>query len=410
MTGTTRPEPAAAGVALLGSTGSIGRQTVEVLASGSSGRFEVVALAAGRDVDVLSEQVQRFGARAVSVADPSARSRLRLPKGTESLDADDALTQLVVRDDVDLVVVATGGVVSLRPVLAALEAGKVVATANKETLVSAGHLVMPLATALAAGRAAVDPADPMASPLAWVRPIDSEHSAIWQCLVGEDLSSIARLVLTASGGPFRTWSAEEMSEAGPQDALRHPNWSMGAKITIDSATLMNKGLEVIEAHWLYDVPYQHVAVLVHPQSLVHSLVEFVDGSQKAQLGLPDMRIPIQYALTYPQRTAGPAPRLDLVERSMLTFEAPDEERFPALGIARAAGEAGPGATAALIAADDIAVERFLAGELSYPGMARLVEQAVERFRVDRAPGLDELEAIDAEVRAWARTSPAGAQP
>ncbi|MEA2026514.1 MAG: 1-deoxy-D-xylulose-5-phosphate reductoisomerase, partial [Chloroflexota bacterium] len=279
---------------------------------------------------------------------------------------------------------------------------KVVATANKETLVSAGHLVMPLARARAAEVAATDPADPMASPLAWLRPIDSEHSAIWQCLVGEDLDSVERLILTGSGGPFRTWPAERLRDVRPEDALKHPNWVMGAKITIDSATLMNKGLEVIEAHWLYDVPYEDVDVVIHPQSLVHSFVEFVDGSLKAQLGLPDMRIPIQYSVTYPQRTAGPAPRLNLTEHREMTFETPDEARFPAIPIARAAGVAGPGATAALIAADDVAVERFLGGDLSYPGMAWLVERAIERFSVEHAPGLEELEAIDAEVRAWAR--------
>jgi 1-deoxy-D-xylulose-5-phosphate reductoisomerase len=394
-------ERARTGVALLGSTGSIGRQTVDVLMSGEAGDFDVVALAAGRDAATLSEQAQSLRPDVVALADGEAAAGLRLPDGVSLLDADDALTRMATRHDVDLVIVATGGVVSLRPVLAALEAGKVVATANKETLVSAGHLVMPLATARAAEVAATDPADPMASPLAWLRPIDSEHSAIWQCLVGEDLAAVARLILTASGGPFREWDVERMAQARPEDALKHPNWTMGAKITIDSATLMNKGLEVIEAHWLYDVPYEQVDVVVHPQSLVHSFVEFVDGSLKAQLGLPDMRIPIQYSVTYPQRTAGPAPRLDLTEHSQMTFQAPDLERFPAVSIARAAGEAGPGATAALIAADDVAVERFLAGTLSYPGMARLAATAVDRFSVGQVPALEELEAIDAEVRAWA---------
>jgi 1-deoxy-D-xylulose-5-phosphate reductoisomerase len=392
-------------VALLGSTGSIGRQAIDVLTAGETGDYEVVALAAGRDAETLERQAAALRPRVVAMADSASAAHLRLPGGTQLIGGDDALTQLAVRDDVELVVVATGGVVSLRPVLAALEAGKVVATANKETLVSAGHLVMPRADALAADVARVDPADPMASRLAWVRPIDSEHSAIWQCLAGEDLADVARLVLTASGGPFRTWPAERMALARPEDALKHPNWSMGAKITIDSATLMNKGLEVIEAHWLYDVPYGHVDVVVHPQSLIHSLVEFVDGSQKAQLGLPDMRIPIQYAITFPHRTAGPAPRLDLIERSTMTFEATDEQRFPAVSIARAAGLAGPGATAALIAADDVAVERFLAGTLSYPGMTRLVEAAIDRFSVVHAPALDELEAIDGEVRSWARQAP-----
>jgi 1-deoxy-D-xylulose-5-phosphate reductoisomerase len=263
---------------------------------------------------------------------------------------------------------------------------------------------MPLARARALEVAAREPGSAMASPLAWLRPIDSEHSAIWQCLVGEDLSSVARLILTASGGPFREWSAERMADAVPGDALAHPTWTMGAKITIDSATLMNKGLEVIEAHWLYDVAYEDIDVIVHPQSLVHSFVEFVDGSLKAQLGLPDMRIPIQYAVTFPQRTAGPAPRLDLTEHSQMTFHAPDLDRFPAVPVARAAGMAGPGATAALIAADDVAVERFLAGDLAYPGMARLVETAVDRFSVPHAPPLEELESIDAEVRAWARAT------
>ncbi|MGD8682530.1 MAG: 1-deoxy-D-xylulose-5-phosphate reductoisomerase [Chloroflexota bacterium] len=408
MTAAAREPARRLGVALLGSTGSIGVQAIEVLRASPADTFEVVALAAGRDADTLSEQAQALRPKVVWLAEPEARPRLRLPEGAERLDGDDALTQMALRADVDLVIVATGGVVSLRPVLAALEAGKVVATANKETLVSAGHLVMPLAAARAAEVAAHDPADPMASRLAWVRPIDSEHSAIWQCLVGEELASVARLILTASGGPFRTWSPERMAGARPEDALQHPNWTMGAKITIDSSTLMNKGLEVIEAHWLYDVPYEHVEVIVHPQSLIHSLVEFVDGSQKAQLGLPDMRIPIQYALTHPHRTAGPAPRLELTEHTPMTFEAPDPARFPAIGIAHAAGQAGPGATAALIAADDIAVERFLAGELSYPGMARLVESAISRFSVGHAPGLDELEAIDTEVRAWARTVPEGA--
>ena len=390
------------GVALLGSTGSIGRQTVDVLASHEARHFDVVALAAGRDVATMSDQVDRLDPTVVVMADPGAAAAMRLPPGTQGGSGVAALVDMVTREDVDLVVIASGGVVSLRPVLAALEAGKVVATANKETLVSAGHLVMPLARARAAEVATSDPSSPMASPLAWLRPIDSEHSAIWQCLVGEDLTTIQRLILTASGGPFREWPSERLETATASDALAHPTWDMGAKITIDSATLMNKGLEVIEAHWLYDVAYEKIDVVVHPQSLIHSLVEFVDGSLKAQLGLPDMRIPIQYSITHPHRAAGPAPRLDLTEHQQMTFEAPDVRRFPALRVARAAGITGPGATAALIAADDVAVERFLAGDLPFSGIVRLVERAVERFSASRTPSLDELEAIDAEVRAWAR--------
>lgn len=389
-------------VALLGSTGSIGRQSVDVLEALGPAAFEVVGLAAGRDAVTLSRQARALRPAVVALADAGAATGLALPAGTTLDTSPDALVAMAVRDDVDLVVVATGGVISLRPVLAALAAGKVVATANKETLVNGGHLVRPLAQARAAEVAAADPASPMASTLAWLRPIDSEHSALWQCLAGEDLAAVRRLILTASGGPFRGWPRERIAAARPSDALAHPTWDMGTKITIDSATLMNKGLEVIEAHWLYDVPYEHIDVLVHPESLIHSLVEFVDGSQKAQLGLPDMRIPIQYALGYPQRRPGPAPRLSLLEHASMTFEAPDTSRFPALAVAREAGRRGPGATAALIAADDVAVERFLAGSLSLPGISALVAEAVARFSVPHAPELDELEAIDHEVRAWAR--------
>src|SRR5580765_1810691 len=263
------------------------------------------------------------------------------------------------------------GVVSLRPVLAALRAGKVVATANKETLVAGGHLVMPLARDLASAVAASDLGDPYASPLAWLRPIDSEHSAIWQCLVGESMATVASLLLTASGGPFLDSTREELAAVTPAQALRHPTWSMGAKITIDSATLANKGLEVIEAHWLYDVDYDAIEVVIHPQSVVHSAVRFVDGSLKAQLGTPDMRLPIQYALTHPDRRPSPAAPVDLVAAAQLDFRAPDENRFPALRIAREAGLIGSRATAALIAADEVAVERFLDGTLGFTGIPAL---------------------------------------
>jgi 1-deoxy-D-xylulose-5-phosphate reductoisomerase len=292
-------------------------------------------------------------------------------------------------------------------VLAALRAGKVVATANKETLVAGGHLVMPEARARAAERAAVaGPADPLATPLAWLRPIDSEHSAIWQCLVGEPRAAIARLVLTASGGPFLD-APEDLATVTPAQALRHPTWSMGAKITIDSATLANKGLEVIEAYWLYDVEYDVIDVVVHPQSVVHSAVLFVDGSLKAQLGTPDMRLPIQYALTHPERLPSPAAPPDLVAAARLDFRAPDEDRFPALRIAREAGRTGSRASAALIAADEVAVARFLDGTLDFPGIPRLLEAAVTRFGqgADQAPDLDALVALDAEVRAAFASGP-----
>jgi 1-deoxy-D-xylulose-5-phosphate reductoisomerase len=397
-------------VVVLGSTGSIGRQTLDVLASDPV-RYEVVALAAGRDAATLGQQARSLRPRCVTLGDAGAAAGLDLPPGTRLLEADEPLTRLALLDDVDLVVVATGGVVSLRPVLAALGAGRVVATANKETLVTGGHLVMPLARALAERAAVTQPASPLASPLAWLRPIDSEHSAIWQCLAGEDPAAVARLVLTASGGPFRTWPARDLADARPEDALAHPTWDMGAKITIDSATLMNKGLEVIEAHWLYDVPYDAIEVVIHPQSIVHSLVEFVDHSVKAQLGLPDMRIPIQHAVSYPARRPGRAPRLDLVEQQVMTFEAPDHDRFPALRVAREAARVGPSATAALVPADDVAVARFLNGSLPFTGIVALVEAAVERFGDGpAAPSEEELEAVDAEVRAWARAWSYGAPP
>ncbi len=394
-------------VALLGSTGNVGRQTLDVLGAAPE-RFDVVALAAGTDHATLATQAATFRPQAVALADSEAAERLELPDGVRLERGHDALERLATRDDVDLVIVATGGIVSLRPVLAALRAGKVVATANKETLVAGGHLVMPLARALADAVAARDAVDAFASPLAWLRPIDSEHSALWQCLVGERMGEVQGLILTASGGPFRDWPAERLAQATPRDALAHPTWDMGAKITIDSATLMNKGLEVVEAYWLYDVDLPRISVVIHPQSLIHSMVEFVDGSIKAQLGLPDMRIPIQYAVTYPHRSAGPAPRLDLLEHPTMTFEAPDEARFPALAICRAAGRQGPWATAALIAADEVAVERFLAGGLAFGGVAALVADAVDRFGAGTGePGVDALIGLDAEVRAWAMTAMPG---
>jgi 1-deoxy-D-xylulose-5-phosphate reductoisomerase len=290
--------------------------------------------------------------------------------------------------------------VSLRPVIAALRAGTPVATANKETLVAGGHLVMPIARAIAASRAAADPHDVLGDPLAWVRPIDSEHSAIWQCLVGERPESIARLILTASGGPFLDLDARQLAEVTVAQALRHPTWSMGDKITIDSATLANKGLEVVEAHWLYDVGYDMIDVVIHPQSVVHSAVRFVDGSVKAQLGTPDMRLPIQYAITYPERSPSPAAAPDLAAIGRLDFRVPDLARFPALRIARDAGRSGPWATAALIAADDVAVSRFLAGTLSFTGIPELLEAAIARFglRSGPPPTVEDLLAIEHEIR------------
>jgi 1-deoxy-D-xylulose-5-phosphate reductoisomerase len=385
------------GVALLGSGGSIGRQALEVL-SGLAPAWRVVALATGSQSALLEAQTRQFRPAAVALG---GEASLDLPAGTLRARGADALVELATRDDVDLVVVATGGIVSLRPVLAALRAGKVVATANKETLVAGGHLVMAEARARATERTAVDPRNPLASPLGWLRPIDSEHSAIWQCLAGEEMSAVAGLVLTASGGPFLDLPAGAFAGVTPAMALRHPTWTMGAKITIDSATLANKGLEIIEAHWLYGVAYPAIEVVIHPQSVVHSAVRFVDGSLKAQLGTPDMRLPIQYAITYPSRRPSPAAAPNLLAAGRLEFRAPDDARFPALRIAREAGALGSRATAALIAADEVAVARFLAGTLDFPGIPRLLEDAVVRFGTGpgQAPGYDDLVALDLEVRA-----------
>ena len=407
MSAASSTEPGAAsprGVALLGSTGSIGRQALDVLDGDPA--FRVVALAAGRNAKLLAEQARRHHPAVVALGSGGGDMEgLRtlaagLPAGTSIAGGNEALIELATRDDVDMVVVGTGGVVSLGPVLAALRAGKIVATANKETLVAGGHLVMPLARALAGVHATNDQTNPLASPHGWLRPIDSEHSAIWQSLVGERLDHIDRLILTASGGPFLDLPADAFAAITREQALRHPTWSMGDKITIDSATLANKGLEVIEARWLYDVGYEQIDVVIHPQSVVHSAVQFVDGSLKAQLGTPDMRLPIQYALTYPDRRPSKAAAPDLVGIGHLDFRAPDEARFPALRIARDAGRMGPWATAALIAADDVAVARFLDGSLDFPGIPRLLEDAVARFGTHPGPDpdLDHLVALDREVR------------
>jgi 1-deoxy-D-xylulose-5-phosphate reductoisomerase len=412
MSSSPSPDPASGeargplGVAVLGSTGSIGRQAVDVLAADPSA-FRVVALAARRDGQRLAEQAALLRPAAVALTEESAAG-LDLPPGTKVEAGEDVLERLATRDDVDLVVVGTGGIVSLRSVLAALAAGKIVATANKETLVAGGHLVMPVARRLAARTFEANPTDPQASPLAWLRPIDSEHSAIWQCLVGEGREGVEALLLTASGGPFLDEPAD-LARVTPEMALRHPTWRMGAKITIDSATLANKGLEVIEAHWLYDVPYEAIEVVIHPQSVVHSAVRFVDGSLKAQLGTPDMRLPIQYALSYPNRRPSPAAAPDLVSIGRLDFRAPDESRFPALRIAREAGKIGSRASAALIAADEVAVARFLDGSLDYPSIPAVLAAAVERFGRDggQEPTLDELVAIDEEVRRAFAAGPVG---
>jgi 1-deoxy-D-xylulose-5-phosphate reductoisomerase len=368
------------GVAVLGSTGSIGRQTLEVL-SAHPERFEVRALAAAHGGDALERQLAEHRA-ALAWCDEGRPGWLDPARWAAG-----GLEELATADGVDLVVVATTGMTALPAVLAALAGGRRVALANKETLVTGGHLVARL----------LDEAG--GDPLERLRPIDSEHSAIWQCLAGERIESVARLILTASGGPFRDREPSELSQVTPAEALAHPTWRMGPKITIDSATLVNKAFEAIEARWLYRLPYSRIAAVLHPQSIVHSLVEFADGSFKAQVGLPDMRLPIQYALTYPDRLPSPARHASPAEWGSLDFAELDPARYPGYAVVREAAEAGGNRGAVVNAADEAAVAAFLAGRLPFTGIAPAIEEAVARWGVDAEPEADEIVALDAEVRA-----------
>ncbi len=341
-------------LSLLGSTGSIGEQTLAVAAAAPS-RFEVVALGAGRNIEKLADQVRRFRPGLVSVADEDGAAELRERLGSLQVEVrvgDEGL-KAVAEYPADLVVSGLVGAVGMAPTLAAIRAGHDVALANKEVMVMAGALV--LREVKAHGVALL--------------PVDSEHSAIFQVLCGQRRKDVARLILTASGGPFRTWTAEQIAEATIEQALNHPNWNMGPKITIDSATLMNKGLEVIEARWLFDIPPERVDVVVHPQSIIHSLVEFVDTSVLAQLGLPDMRVPIAVALAYPERLELDLPVLDLPALGRMDFETPDRKRFPCLDLAFEALRANEAAPAVVNAANEIAVAAFLDGRIRFPEIA-----------------------------------------
>jgi 1-deoxy-D-xylulose-5-phosphate reductoisomerase len=367
-------------LAILGSTGSIGRQTLEVVAAHGD-RFEVVALAAGRGSEAFEAQLARWPhARAWCAGGrPASLSPRRW--------AAEGLEELAAGGEAELVVVATTGMTALPAVLRALRAGRRVALANKETLVTGGHLVTALLD------------EGSSDPLDALRPIDSEHSAIWQCLLGEPREAVARLILTASGGPFRDRTLEQLADVTPEQALAHPTWQMGPKITIDSATLVNKGFEMIEARWLYRLPYSRIEAVIHPQSVIHSLVEFADGSFKAQLGLPDMRLPIQYALTYPQRLPSVARQAAPQEWGNLELRPLEAERYPAFGAVRSAAEAGGNRGAILNAADEVAVAAFLSGSIGYLRIAEAIEDSVARWGSDDEPNLEGILALDAEVRA-----------
>ena len=375
-------------LAILGSTGSIGAHTLDVVASHPD-QFEVTALAAGNNVDLLEQQVRLFHPRFVAVAGEAAGRKLarRLAAaGVEVAWGIEGLSRAGADTGADMVVSAIVGGAGLVPTMAALRAGKTLALANKETLVMAGELV----TAEARARGIR------------ILPVDSEHSAIFQCLENGDTSQVRRLVLTASGGPFRTLPLEAFAAITPEDALRHPTWAMGKKITIDSATLVNKGLEVIEAQWLFGLPVDQVDVIVHPQSVVHSLVEYVDGSVLAQLGVPDMRLPIQYALCYPERPSLPsAARLDLTQADDLHFEKLDLRRYPCLALALEAGHRGGTYPAVLAAADEVAVERFLAGHIRFTDIPQVIKDTLDEHDNIPDPDLDGILAADAWARARA---------
>ncbi|MEZ6067807.1 MAG: 1-deoxy-D-xylulose-5-phosphate reductoisomerase [Planctomycetaceae bacterium] len=371
-------------IAVLGSTGSIGTSCLDVVAAHAD-RLQIYGLAVHRSVDALVRQCQQFRPQVAVVADESLRGRIdraSLPAETELRFGAEAIEALASDPQVECVISGIVGAAGLRGTWAALQAGKTVGLANKESLVVGGPLVMERAREVGAT----------------IIPVDSEHSAVFQALAAGRREDLQRVVLTASGGPFRACPAERLSEVTPEKALEHPTWNMGPKITIDSATMMNKALEVIEARWLFDLTEEQIAVVVHPQSIVHSFVEFMDGSVLAQLSPPDMRLPIQYALTYPERWRGVSRRMDWASRQALTFEAPDLERFPALRLGFEVARRGGTCGAVLNAANEVAVQRFLEHDLSFTQIARVCREILNHHTFDAAPTLDRLMELDG----WAR--------
>jgi 1-deoxy-D-xylulose-5-phosphate reductoisomerase len=371
-------------IVLLGSTGSIGTSTIKVV-DDLPDRLRVIGLAAGSNAEMLLNQTLKYRPEAIAITDPAKASKLQeaLGTGTEVFSGTEGLVKLATLPGADIVVIAIVGIAGLQPALAAIRAGKDIAVASKEILVMAGEIVMSEARKQGVR----------------VLAVDSEHSAIFQCLDGKPSGSVRRLWLTASGGPFRTTPAEDFPNITVERALKHPSWVMGRKITIDSATLFNKGLEMIEARWLFDIEMERVSVVVHPQSVVHSMVEFIDGSMLAQLSTPDMCLPIQYALTYPERAPNDRVQTNLAKLGTLTFEEPDRQRFPALDLARRAGEVGGTLPAVLNAANEVAVEEFCNGRIGFQQVSERVRSTMERHEVNAHPTLEQILAADA----WARS-------
>ena len=370
-------------IAILGSTGSIGESSLDVIRR-HPGHFRALYLTAHRNVEKLVEQTKEFRPRAVVISDPefALQAEQLLREVCEVHSGMEGLLKIVQDPEVDLVLNALVGAVGVLPTFRAIQAGKDVALANKETLVMAGQLIMD-----AARRHGVR-----------ILPIDSEHSAIWQCLLGEDPASLRRIILTASGGPFRTWKKSKLREVTVEQALRHPNWQMGPKITIDSATLMNKGLEVIEAHWLYRVPPERIEVIIHPQSIIHSMVEFHDGSVKAQLGIPDMRIPIQFALTYPERLPLSLESVSFQKIGSLTFQPVEQDKFPCLEMAFQALREGGTLPAVMNMANEVAVQRFLQKEIAFTDIPVIIRKTMAAHRPRKSYTIEDL----LQIEQWAR--------
>lgn len=369
-------------ISILGSTGSIGTQTLEIVRNNPD--LEVVAVAAGTNVDLMEKQIREFRPLKAAMWSEEAAEELAIrvaDTGVKIVSGMDGLIEISTMDETEVLVTAIVGMIGIRPTIAAIECGKTIALANKETLVTAGHIIMPLAA-----KHGVD-----------ILPVDSEHSAIFQSMNGENKTRVSKIILTASGGPFRGKKREELSKMAMEDALKHPNWSMGRKVTIDSATLVNKGLEVMEAKWLFDVSLEQIQVVVHPQSIIHSAVEYVDGGIMAQLGAPDMKLPIQYALFYPDRRPMNGKRVDFFELGQLTFEKPDIETFSGLRLAYDAARRGGSMPTVFNAANEMAVALFVEKKIGFLQIPELIEKSMGHHRVIENPSVDEILQTETET-------------